>query len=144
MGRRFATRADLDAIVAMGRRFLAASSYRAHVAENPEQMRILAAMLIDGHESVIIVAEDASGLVGMIGLLLYDHPMSGARVCGELFWWVEPEKRGIGVRLLKDAERWAKAHGAFALAMIAPTPEVETLYERLGYQAVERAYQRAL
>jgi hypothetical protein len=34
--------------------------------------------------------------------------------------------------------------GAVKLFMIAPTPDVGQLYERLGYESLETTYQRAL
>ena len=45
----------------------------------------------------------------MIGLLLFENPITGEPTVSELFWWVEPEARGSGVRLLKRAEQWAVA-----------------------------------
>jgi GNAT superfamily N-acetyltransferase len=48
------------------------------------------------------------------------------------------------VRLLRDAERWARARGAEALELVAPNPRVELLYERLGYTPVERMFFRRL
>lgn len=144
MVRRHATLGDLDALVTMGERFVALTPYRQFMTANPAQMRALAQQLIDSPDGVVIVAEDASGPIGMIGVLVYAHHMSGARIGGEIFWWVEPEHRGIGIRLMKDAEHWVKARGGTAMQMIAPTPNVEALYERLGYIPVERTYQRTL
>lgn len=128
----------------MGARFHALTAYRSSLVFNADHLRAFGARLIQGPDTAIIVAEDQSGVIGMIGLVVYDHHLSGERVGGEIFWWVEPEKRGIGVRLLKDAERWVKARGGAFLQMIAPSPDVEQLYERLGYMPIERSYQKAL
>jgi len=136
--------ADLDAIVAMGQRFRQSTGYQALIPENLPQMRHLAAALIDRPGGVVLVADRAGTLCGLLGLLVYPHYLSGEMVGGELFWWVNPEARGIGLRLLRHAEMFARAHGAAAIQMIAPTPEVEALYTRLGYQPVERLYQRRL
>jgi GNAT superfamily N-acetyltransferase len=59
-------------------------------------------------------------------------------------WWVEPGHRGIGVRLYYALERWARARGAVALQMIAPTEAVAAIYRRLGYGAIETIYQKRL
>lgn len=137
--------ADLDALVAMGQRFLAQSNYRRHLTENPAQMRMTAAQLIEAASGNVFVAEADDGtLVGMLGVIVFPHHLSGDTTCGEVFWWVEPDRRGIGLRLLRAAEAWAKAQGATTLQLIAPSHEVETLYERLGFEAVERTYQKAL
>jgi GNAT superfamily N-acetyltransferase len=142
--RRPATAADVDAIVAMGQRFLAQSVYRGHLADNPGQVRTLATSLIASPEGDVLVADDGDGLVGMLAIVAYPHHLSGEWVAGEVAFWVDPAARGIGLRLLRDAERWARAHGAARLELIAPTPEVERLYARLGYRPVERTYHRAL
>jgi GNAT superfamily N-acetyltransferase len=144
--RRPATRADVDGIVAMGERFRAQSAYASIVVWNPEQIRALTERLIDGApESVVLVAECCGDLVGMLAALVYDHHISGARVAGEVVWWVDPDQRGtLGIRLLKDAERWARSRGAETFEMIAPTARVEEIYFYLGYQPVERTFIRRL
>lgn len=139
---REATEADVDSIVAMGRRFLSETRYRGTIADNPAQMAVLARNLITNEVGVLLVSEAAGVLTGMFGAFLYVHPISGERMATELFWWVQPEHRGHGIRLLKHAERWARGQGAKALQMIAPTPDVEAIYSALGYSQVETAYQR--
>jgi len=145
--RRPATLADVEAIVAMGERFRSQTAYASTVARSPESVRALTTRMVTGADSIVFVAEDpATGdLVGMIAVLLYTHYMSGVPKAIEVVWWVDPEARGsLGVRLLRDAERWARLNGAEALEMIAPNWEVELLYDRLGYLPVERSYFRRL
>ncbi|HMF95098.1 MAG TPA: GNAT family N-acetyltransferase [Vicinamibacterales bacterium] len=146
MTRRPATLEDLDAIVAMGERFRSSSPiYATRLAANPDQMRALATRLITDPLGIILVAERDGALVGMLAALIYPHFLSGVRAAGELAWWVDPAARGtIGVRLLKDLERWARDLGAETLDMIAPSLRVERMYEHLGYEPIERTYQRRL
>lgn len=139
-----ATLADVNDIVAMGGRFRAQSVYRDRVADNPAQVRALTERMVSGPDSVVLVAEDVDGLAGMLAILTFPHHMSGERIAGEVAWWVEPAKRGIGLRLLREAERWARAQGATAIQMIAPTPDVEAIYSRLGYEPIERTFQRRI
>ena len=134
---------DLDAIVAMGARFITETPYR-WIALNPAQLRETAGWLLSSPDRVILVSERGGALVGMIGLACYPHPFSGERIAGELFWWVEPEHRGGGVRLLKAAEVWAKAAGARRLQMVAPSPAVADMYRRLGFAEVEQNFDREL
>lgn len=128
----------------MGERFLTQTVYRGRVTVNPEQMAKLVAQLLDGETGVIFVSEHEGDVVGMIGLLAFLHPIAGELSVSEVFWWVEPEHRGGGVRLLKRAEAWAREIGAVKLFMVAPTAEVGQLYERLGYASLETCYERAL
>ena len=139
-----ATLADVEAIVAMGHRFLTQSVYRGTLADNPDRVRALATELITVPDGEVIVADEAGALVGMLALVAYAHHLSGERVAGEVAWWVDAAARGIGIRLLRAAERWARTRGAIRFELIAPTPDVEALYARLGYAPVERTYSRRL
>lgn len=138
-----ATHADIPTLVAMGRQFREQTAYRDLIAEAPEQMANLCRLLIDGAGAILVLETDGF-VVGMIGLHCAPHFFSGEPVAGEVFWWVDPEHRGGGLRLLKAAEQWAREQGATVLQMIAPDGRVEQLYERLGYRAIERTYYRKL
>lgn len=139
---------DAGAIVAMGGRFLDSSTYSGKIKDCPDVRLRLVTGLINATDGVILVADtkdDPGHLVGFLALFAYSHPMSGQRFCCEVAWWVEPHARGMtGVSLLLEGERWAKSQGCEVMQMIAPTREVEVLYERKGYVPVERHYQRAL
>ncbi len=133
---------DLPWLVGMGLRFIRDSDYRHHVAENPGALARLMGRLMESGESVILVVGDRPH--GMIGMLLYDHPMSGEKFASELFWWIDPEQRGSGLRLLNSAERWAKEAGARRIQMIAPNDRTARAYEGLGYGKLETHYQKEI
>ena len=139
---REAQEADLDRLVEMGQRFLRESSYKAHLSDNPEQMRKLAKDLTERNS--VLVAEEDGQLIGMLGFLIYDHFISGEKTCGEVFWWLEKEHRGAGLKLLRETEKRARLAGASHVQMIAPNERVAGLYRRLGYQYVESTYHRTL
>lgn len=146
---RLAVIADIDRIVALGKHFHASTQYSRLIGASPDAMEKLAFDLITGADSDIIVSTTDDGIldnsiVGMLGLTAFQHPISGELFATEFFWWVEPEYRGRGVRLLRTAERWARTRGARALQMIAPTPEVADIYSRLGYEELETTYQLTL
>lgn len=141
---REAIRSDVPAIVAMGERFASDTDYRDRLTVVPTQLAATAEHLIANDEAVMLVAEREGAVIGMLALLLYPHPMSGERVASEIVWWVEPEHRGSGLRLLRAAERWACEHGAAVLHMIAPNDRIGALYQRLGYVPVETAWQRRI
>jgi GNAT superfamily N-acetyltransferase len=139
---RLAVDSDVPRLVEMGLRFLRESSYARHLSENPQQMAELAGQLVTS--GCVLVSERDSQIVGMLGYVLYPHFLSGELVAGEVFWWVEPEFRGEGVKLLRDVERRAKAVGARRMQMISPTDQVAAVYQRCGYEFVEAAYQKTL
>jgi GNAT superfamily N-acetyltransferase len=108
-------------------------------------MRVLAASLIASGTGTILVAREAGVMVGMLGLTAFAHPLSGLWTVAELFWYVQPSARGtLGLRLLKAGERWARDRHALRLQTVAPTVEVERLYQRLGFHAVERSFEKVL
>jgi GNAT superfamily N-acetyltransferase len=126
----------------MGQRFRQETEYSQHVGENPEQMAMLGAKLIEGNG--LLISERNGVVVGMIGYIVFPHFISGEIVAGEVFWWVEPEHRGEGPKLLREAEKRVAAAGAKRMQMIAPNERVGKLYERFGYSFVESTYQRTL
>lgn len=141
---RAALLADVPRIVEMGRQFLAASPYSQWYAEAPEKMRDLAVGLIQQAGSTILVVEDAGLVTGMIGLTVFEHPISGERMATEHFWWMDDAHRGAGVDLLQQAEAWAKRHGATALQMMAPNKLVARYYRMAGFEQVETIHQKRI
>lgn len=133
---------DVPRIVEMGSHFRDESEYAELLTDNPAQREAMAVRLIEGADSIVLVSEDGGRLTGMIGLLLYAHHLSAELICGEVFWWVEPEARGAGIKLLRAAEKWAAVNEAKKLQMIAPNSRVGRLYERFGYQLIELNYQK--
>lgn len=141
---RAAVIADIPHIVALGRRFLAEAEYHGVIGENVAQMEALAARLITGVDSTVLLVDGSEGPVGMIGMVFYHHMISGEPLAGEVFWWVNPEQRRDGVRLLRAAEQWARDKGAVFMQMIAPNDRVGEFYAALGYVKIETAFQRTL
>src|SRR3954466_1780011 len=113
---RLATLEDLPRLVEMGKRFRANSNYKDFIPENSAKMIETATKLIE--LGTVYVSEQDGKLDGMIGFLLFDHPLSGEKTASEIFWWVEPEARGTGLKLLNTMKRAAKASGAVKMQMI--------------------------
>lgn len=143
---RLALHADIPRAVAMGRRFIAETSYAGGLADNPGRLAETAARLIDGDDAVLYVAERDAAIIGMIGGYVYTHPYSDERFATELFWWTDPECRGAGIWLLKAFEQWARLQGVRALQVVAPrsNDRLGAIYERLGFTRVETCYQREI
>lgn len=140
---REATVADADAVVAMGLTFLRLV-YQGLIIGNAAAMRATALGLIASSDAVVYIAEAHEAPIGMLGMMVYTHPMSGARTASEVMWWMDPARRGAGVRLFRLGEAWARAQGATIVQMIAPSVEVERFYARVGYAPVERTFQRRI
>lgn len=141
---RQATPADIPDIVDLGERHWGASRYGQWMAADRSVMASLARALIAQPLGLVLVDEQNSTIVGMIGVAVTPHLYSGEAVMSELFWYAPPESRGSGVRLLKRAEDWARANGVKHAAMIAPDERVAAFYERMGYAALEINYIKPL
>lgn len=140
---RRATLDDRDRLVEMGQRFVAETPYAGLIAINPERLSASVAGILTNPAGAVFVS-GSDPLTGMIAMLAYDHPFSGERTAFEVVWWVEPEARGDGVRLLRAAEQWARDEGITKMQMVAPDARVGEFYKRMGYAPVETSYQRSL
>lgn len=138
-----ATLDDVPRLVEMGRAFLRTPPYAGLFADAPEVLETLIQTLIAGDATTVLVVAQGDGLVvGAIGLLVAPHFASGDLLASEVFWYMDPAHRGAGVRLLRAAERWAVAFGAVGVSMVAPNDRLGAVYERWGYQLLERSYLR--
>lgn len=92
----------------------------------------------------VFIIETDGVITGMLGAMIYPDPNDGALVATEMFWYVAPEARGAGLRLLRDFEAWATDRGAARLIMVHLhdlMPEaLAKLYQRRGYRPVETHY----
>lgn len=127
----------------MGKTFLSRTSYDRFLAEDPDCMAKLAGALINVNG--LLLSEQSGEITGMLGFIIHSHFISGERMAGEVFWWVDERHRGKeGIKLLKEMEKRAHLAGASKIQMIAPTDKVAEFYRRIGYEFVESTYQRSL
>ena len=140
---RAATGEDVPALVGLGMHFLG-TVYRSVIVPDPVALETLALHLLAGEASTILVAERDDDVIGMIGMLVYPHPMSGVRTAAEVMWFVREGARGSGMKLFRAAETWARAQGAQQLQMVAPNSAVGRVYQRLGFMPIEQLFQRSL
>ena len=141
---RQATQEDMPRIIDMAVRFNAETSYRNFIDVTPERVAQSFETITKDPNSVILVSGSDGAVTGMIVMMICPHPFSGERISYEVVWWVDPESRGDGVKLLRAAEKFSKDSGVKKMHMIAPNDKVGHFYERLGYTQVEVAYQRSL
>ena len=140
---RTATLEDIPSLVDMGMRFAQSDAYRHILRDNPAQIESMAHMLVTKDTCTMLVLEKDGHIEGMIGMICTPHFLSGDMFAGEICWWVNPDHRGDGIRLMKAAETWAKSRNALTIQMVAPNERVGRLYERLGYTQTETSYQKS-
>lgn len=92
---RQATVNDLPKLLEMGQRFFDASGYSDVTTFRPE---VFAFSLNTIASNGVLLVADQDGPVGMAGALVYPFYFSGDTTAQEVFWWVDPDHRGIGDR----------------------------------------------
>lgn len=141
---RWATDDDVPVLLDMAKAFLE-THYADTLVFNAEKMQELLAELISNPSGFLLVSEQDENVVGTIGVLVYDHPMTGQALSSELFWWMNPEARGglDGMRLLKHAEKWVRDNRIPWMHVVAPNDRVKSFYRRLGFSELETHFQKA-
>jgi GNAT superfamily N-acetyltransferase len=141
-GTLLAPSADRAEVVALAARLLAELGYPDCAASAAATVDLV--MMHPAGISLVIEKHDH--VVGFMGLVVGEHPVTG-RVTGfEMGWYVdEAERRGTqGVRLLRRAEELARAKGAQELQLSVPVGRFAAFIERLGYTARETTFAREL
>lgn len=98
--------------------------------------RKVAGGVADG-ERVLLVAEDAEGIVGTVQLVLAlpeNQPHRGE--VAKMLVHRRARRRGIGALLMRAAEDAARAHRKTLLVLDTSGAEAERLYARMGWQRV--------
>lgn len=141
---REATMADIDGVVTMAQHFVLETSYGAHVPNDPAHLRKVTEQLLT--LGVVLVAETDGELVGMLAGMSYPHYLTGRQTASETAWWVEKSFRGarIAKDLLEAFVEWARRAGATTVELGSRHERLDRFYERLGFKAVERLYQKEL
>lgn len=138
--------ADLWKVAELGKGFWATGALPGKL--DPEHFRQVWSSLIAQEIGQIFGMWNGEDLEGVLGVTVHPDPNDGELVANEQFWWVEPEARGNGVRLLQAFEAWAHERGCTRLMMvhlIDLTPEkLEKLYTRMGYRKVEVHYMKEI
>jgi GNAT superfamily N-acetyltransferase len=134
-GVRPAVEGDLDDLVRLlGQLFSIEADFR---PEGARQRRGLARMLEEPSRRLVLVAEAAGEVVGLVTVQLVVSTAEGADSA-----WVEDlvvdeahRGGGLGQRLLEEAEAWAEARGATRLQLLADATNVGALrfYARMGW-----------
>lgn len=140
---------DLDELLRIGRTFIAQNGVSDIIPLDERSLEISLIGMLDNPAAAILVIDGGDGLWGTTGALLHPHYWNANHLTGqELWWWVDPEHRGMGTALFDALEDWVRSMGANSFTMMgleAQRPEVVgKLYERRGYRPAERSYIKAL
>ncbi|HKA90124.1 MAG TPA: GNAT family N-acetyltransferase [Haliangiales bacterium] len=151
-----AVEADYDALCALWREMdelharLLPSYFRRprHAAKTPAEL----AKLLRSASEAIRVAEVDGSVVAFLHVQLYDTPPAETLTprrrahVETLVVAAEARLRGIGRRLMEEAEAWGRDRGAVELVLTvwAGNDDAEEFYRRLGFTAVNRVLGREI
>jgi GNAT superfamily N-acetyltransferase len=102
-----------------------------------------------GSGVILGLFSDKTGeFLGGLGAVVAPDFNSFDKVAAEVFWFVKPEVRGEGLKLLPAYEAWAKEKGAKRCGMVHLLnlqPEIlHKVFMRRGYQPIEVNYMKDL
>lgn len=131
--------ADLDSLVhLLGVLFSIESDFR---PDPVRQRRGLVRMLADPGRSVVLVAEAAGSVVGMVTAQLLVSTAEGgdAALVEDLVVEAGRRRSGLGGRLLRAVGAWARSRGATRLQLLADRTNAPALrfYERMGWRPTQ-------
>jgi len=94
----------------------------------------------------IFVLDGDEGIIGGIGCIKVPDIITGKPVASEMFWYVKDGRRGDGLKLFDEFEKWADDQGCSIKRMVhlsnVMPDELKRLYSRRGYREVEIAYEK--
>jgi GNAT superfamily N-acetyltransferase len=143
---RRATRPDVPALIALGRRFNDASGLNLAFSE-PRAIQAITAAIDLPDRLALTLATPAGPLAGFLFAHVGLPPFSTTRVVAEDAFWIEPDHRGgrTALRMISEFEAWARAQGAASASLSAlQSSRVAALYERLGYVRSEAHFTKGL
>lgn len=146
-----AVAADIPAVLRLCRAFLEAANLFPGAEFCPASMAATLERMIADPASILLIATMPGGeVVGMAAGVTYPAYFNATVKLGtELFWYVDPDQRGIvGPALLRAIEDKARAMGCQQWvmgALASQRPEaVARLYGRYGYSPAEATFIKAL
>jgi GNAT superfamily N-acetyltransferase len=115
---------------------------------SPEQLRARLARIHGNQDYATLVAEVDGEVAGMIGLQrgwAYEHDRPFVRILA-LVVSERMRGRGVGARLVADAEAWADERGAYAVHLTTSLhrDEAHRFYERVGFERTGWRYVRRM
>lgn len=100
----------------------------------------------NGESTVIITQENDDKIVGFLCMFYVDSLLVNKRVAIEKYWYVLPEHRKSGARLLYEARNWARSNQCTHLIMVASNlasdmySKVCRIFDKFGMKLFETTF----
>lgn len=136
---RDAVLADIPAMIEMGMRFALAADLERIAPVDPDSLAMTLQSMIELDNGILLTGP---GCVAG-GYVVPAFWNAGHLTGQELFWWVDDDNKGVGIRLFDALEQAAKDRGAQSWGMITlesiKPDQTARFYERRGYFPLERS-----
>ena len=136
---------DLSNLGELARTFLASSqTLQIEDFDLGKFISTWSALITSGIGVIFIVGNFEGAIGGIVRQDIYGDKWVGE----ELFWFVKPESRGVGIALYQEFEQWCGLHGASSMQMVHINDlmpgKVRNFYLRSGFREVETRYAKSL
>lgn len=86
----------------------------------------------------VAISKDGGILLGAIS----NSILGPFKQAHEIVWWVDPNKRGNSMDMIKLYENWAKENGAklIELKSLEKFKDTEIIYNKIGYKIIEKSW----
>ncbi len=141
---RHATLSDLPAVLGMVKDLHVSAKLALSVDDAATTATLRKLMALD--DGLLLVVDGQGGPKGFLAATVGVSAISFAPIAMELGWWVGPEAKGAGLRLLILYERWAKLRGCHIARMSTPPGNVRAaqILEKRGFFLSEMAWGKVL
>ena len=134
---RYATAADVPAVVAQAGRYVA-SVFSGVISQSAFALEPFATAQAAGGnlDSRLLVATIADVVVGVLSVAALTHPATRVRLASDLFWWLESPltiRAKVGFRLLEAFEDWATLRAAPLVIATTDDARAEALLMAAGF-----------
>jgi GNAT superfamily N-acetyltransferase len=144
-GARTANKQDIPALLGLCKRFFSVSGYAENMTFHEKSMRRTLEALVQNHIVMVHGSPPVGVLAAVVGPMFFNAKELSV---AELFWWVDPEHRGVGTELLSALEAEAQKRGAKRVSMLCleklEPEKIGQMYQRRGYSLVEHNYMKEL
>ena len=143
---RKATIKDIKGIESLGEKFYNEAEFsKKGLGLDVSTFGILVTQLLDYPSVLILVVEKDNKIIGTIGGVISPWLLdTNQKILQELWWYIDPEYRGIGHRLIVKFEKEAVKLGANFVLMVTLDSKHEdkliTYYNKMGYNHLEHHF----
>lgn len=132
---------DKARVLVMAKAFHAVSG--APFAFSPAAASVLFDAALSDSNRLCLIYECEGIARGVLAAVAAPHHLAPVKVASEIIWWIDLDWRGrAATKMLVAYEQWAAECGCQYVSMVGlgADPAISKLYERRGYQAVERHF----